>query len=177
MKQIVLSTNHIVLIDDQDLDAVKVYHWVLLETPRLQAYSPTLSLTMQDFLMEPPKRRQVDFANGNGLDCRRKNLVVCTPQQTSFNGSAWKKPKKYAPCQYRGVWKLKRVNGKNDGKPYEARISVNGKSIYLGTFRRAEDAAKAYDAYARISHGRHAKVNFPQYGELDPRGRYSKEAY
>jgi hypothetical protein len=44
---------------------------------------------------------------------------------------------------------------------WRARIRVNGKRIYLGSFIDETDAAKAYDNDARKHHGQFASLNFP----------------
>lgn len=58
-----------------------------------------------------------------------------------------------APC-FRGVsWKRKR---------WEAQIWCQGRSLFLGSFASAEDAARAYDRKARELRGPQAPVNFPE---------------
>jgi len=43
-----------------------------------------------------------------------------------------------------------------------ARISHNGKRIFLGYFDDLEEAARAYDAAAIKLHGEFATLNFPE---------------
>lgn len=104
----------------------------------------------------------VDHKNGNGLDNRRENLRVCTPAQNHQNAPGWITRK----CAYKGVSKVKRVNGKNGGKPWEARICVNRKQAVVGLFKTPKEAALAYDSKARLLHGRFARLNFPLTGEM-----------
>jgi hypothetical protein len=47
-------------------------------------------------------------------------------------------------CEYRGVIILARCRS----RPYKARISMGGKSMSLGTYATAIEAARAYDAKA-----------------------------
>jgi len=46
-------------------------------------------------------------------------------------------------------------------KRWRARIRVNGKRIYLGSFKNEIDAAKAYDDAAQKHHAEYASLNFP----------------
>ena len=55
---------------------------------------------------------------------------------------------------YRGVYET------SWGGTWFASIKKNSKSLYLGTFRDEESAARAYDEAALILHGDRAKPNF-----------------
>lgn len=50
---------------------------------------------------------------------------------------------------------------KNAKGLFVAQINHNRKTKRIGTFKKAIDAAKAYDAEAVIVHGDRAKLNFP----------------
>lgn len=104
----------------------------------------------------------VDHKNGNGLDNRRENLRVCTPSQNIQNNPGWLKRK----CAYKGVSKVKKVNGKNGGNPWEARICADRKQRIVGLFKTPKEAALAYDSQARLLHGKFARLNFPLPGEM-----------
>jgi hypothetical protein len=55
---------------------------------------------------------------------------------------------------YRGVVK--------DGTRYNAQIAVQGTTRSLGSYDTIEDAARAYDNYAKVIHGNKARLNFPE---------------
>lgn len=54
---------------------------------------------------------------------------------------------------YRGV---KKKNNK-----WQARISVEGVSRFIGSYDTEDEAARAYDNYAKVIHGNKARLNFP----------------
>lgn len=45
-------------------------------------------------------------------------------------------------------------------KKWRAQIAVNGTTCIIGSYETPEDAAKAYDSYAKVIHGSKAKLNF-----------------
>ncbi len=81
-----------------------------------------------------PVGMESDHANGNTLDNRRHNLRIATRSQNKMNS----KRRASATTRFRGVSR----NGKNG---WMARIGDGGKTIYLGTFRNEEEAARAYN--------------------------------
>lgn len=88
---------------------------------------------------------QCDHINGDGLDNRRANLRVATHAQNQRNRGRNKNSK----SGYVGV--------RPRGEKWRASITVNGKSIELGTFDTPEDAHEAYKEAAKKYHGRFAR--------------------
>ena len=82
--------------------------------------------------------------SNNAID----NLRKSTRRQNMTNRNGW------AKSGFKGVYPNKR------GKPWNAKIRVNGEDINLGNFYVAEDAAKAYDIAAIKANGEFAKLNF-----------------
>lgn len=88
-----------------------------------------------------PGAAEVDHINRDGLDNRRENLRECTHGQNIAHAE-FPPPK----SGYRGV--TRHTKGKR-AKPYQARIKVRGRTISLGYFATAEEAAEAYNQGSR----------------------------
>lgn len=96
---------------------------------------------------EIPKGMVIDHINGDCCDNRLSNLRLCTQG---------------ANCANRGMDRrnstgFKGVSRKRD--KYQASISVNNRSINVGTFATPEEAARAYDARATEVFGAFARTN------------------
>jgi len=91
--------------------------------------------------------------NLNGLDNQRHNLRPATNSQNHANQGLRRNNK----SGYKGVSACK---GRPQ-TPWVGMICVNYKSIVLGRFKTAEEAARAYDVAARKYFGEFARLNFP----------------
>src|SRR6185369_1147212 len=91
----------------------------------------------------------VDHINGDTLDNRRSNLRLCTTAENNRN-TRGKNPK----SGFKGVYPQFGTN------TWQAKITVAGKVLCLGTFKEKEDAAKCYDLAAREHFGEFARTNF-----------------
>ena len=101
-------------------------------------------------IMNAPDGVHVDHINGNGLDCTRSNMRLCTQAENKRN----RKINSNSKSGYKGAcW------NKSVGK-WQAHIQIDGKKIHLGLHDSAENAARAYDKAAIEYHGEFAKPNF-----------------
>jgi hypothetical protein len=97
--------------------------------------------------------RQADHIDGNGLNNRRSNLRVASPNQNQHNRRA-----------VGGRSKYKGVDRPRSGR-WRASIRNNTTVHPLGFYDTEEEAARAYDLAARVMHGEFGRLNFPEPGE------------
>jgi len=153
--RLVLPCNRILLFDEADLDFVASRRWHSFRNQHHNTwYAGTRidgkRLRMHRLLVSAPRAFQVDHRDGNGLNNCRSNLRLCNNQQNRWN------------CPSRpGTSRFKGVHWNKANKRWHSAIRVGGKTRWLGTFRREEDAAAAYDQAAMILHGEFARLNFP----------------
>jgi hypothetical protein len=108
-------------------------------------------ICMHREMMKAPAGVLVDHRNGDNLDNRRSNLRLATPTENSCN----RRKTKGGSSQYKGVC-FHRRRGE-----WVSRIKIHRKSIFLGSFDKEVEAARAYDEAARKYHGEFARLNFP----------------
>tara|TARA_R110000851_G_scaffold170949_1_gene317305 strand:- start:147 stop:722 length:576 start_codon:yes stop_codon:yes gene_type:complete len=110
-------------------------------------------------VMNAPPGMDVDHINGDPLDNRKENLRLCTRSQNAQNKKRRRDSKSGFKCVYYTSSNLK--------KPWMAYISdpdtlyPNKRSIKLGYYETAEEAARAYDKKAIEMYGEFAYTNFP----------------
>jgi DNA repair exonuclease SbcCD nuclease subunit len=101
-------------------------------------------------ILDAEKGELVDHKDGNGLNNRRENIRIVTPQQNQHNRGKHKK----LSSRFKGVsW------SKAD-QCWRAFIYFNWQQIYIGRFSDEIEAAKAYDAAALKYHKEYARLNF-----------------
>lgn len=91
------------------------------------------------------KKNLVGAKNGNKLDCRLENIVYRSRSVAS------RKRKTSSKVGYTGVYK--------ENNRFRAVISVNRKSVHIGMFATAEEAALAYNKKSRELYGEDGKIN------------------
>lgn len=151
MQRIPLRPDIYAVIDDTDFESVSSKKWRL----STQGYAVTGSaaLPLQNFIMKPECKLWVDHKDGNKLDCRRKNLRVCTKRQNCFG---FRKKSAGKTSQFRGVSWSKLRN------KWSAQTWENDTKKHLGLFEIETDAARAYDKRVTEIYGKFAHLNFPK---------------
>jgi len=159
-RKIHLTQNKFALVDPADYPHLSKYKWHLAKAKhtnyaarwqRTPASNKRKKIWMHRQIAEPPKNLLVDHINHNGLDNRRANLRIATHSQNLANR---KKTTRKTLSKYKGLEFDKTTN------KFKARISINSKTIYLGSFKSESDAAKAYDKAAIKYHKQFACLNF-----------------
>ncbi len=89
----------------------------------------------------------IDHKNCDCYDNRIENLRPATHGQNASNSRGWRK--KALP---KGVSLMAR------GKPYRARIGIDGKVVWLGVFDTPEEAHAAYVSAASVAKGEFARA-------------------
>lgn len=155
-----LTRGYEAIIDDEDAERVLSRRWyaqvnVTPTATRVYAHSHLSGVTvsLHQFLMDPPKGMVVDHINHDTLNYRRCNLRVATHSQNLANTQRGR-----SKWGYRGV-KFQ------DGLFYSS-ICCNGRRHYSRGFKTPEEAAKKRDEMAIQYFGEFAALNFPNQGEI-----------
>jgi hypothetical protein len=159
-KEIRLTKGQVILVDDDVYDSISQWNWYVFRNGK-KTYAARDErglfkkkiVLMHRIITNAPVGMVVDHINGDGLDNRKSNLRVCTVSQNLRNRGATSRNK----TGYKGV----SIDADILSKKYVAQIKVNNKGMYLGRFKTAEQAARAYDEAALQHFGEFAKLNFP----------------
>ena len=161
MKEIKLTQGKVALVDDDDYEYLNQFKWYAHRQRTGNYYAgrsmnrkmrSQRTLHMHRFIMDPPDNLTVDHIDGNGLNCQRSNMRLCTHAQNVLN----RKP--ICIAGYIGV-QIKHQRGTTS---IHAEIAYKKKRYYLGTFKTIEDAARARDAKAIELYGEYARLSFPK---------------
>lgn len=133
------NTDGYFLFDTEDYELIKNYTWFCAAST-IQAFSHYENgrrhyIYLARLIMSCPKDMVVHHINHDVLDNRKSNLRVCTKAQSRVQSRLRKDNK----TGYIGVHQRQLLSGEFC---YTADICINGKHIYLGTFKTAEEAYK-----------------------------------
>ena len=134
------------MVDDSDYEWLSKFKWHIgngYAKRNSSVDGKSVTIHMHREIMNTPNGYDTDHINGIRTDNRRCNLRVCTRSENLANRGAASSNK----TGLKGVRKSSRV------ETFEAQIRVNGKGIYLGSFRTPEEAHIAYIAASKKYHG------------------------
>ena len=164
MKQIPLGTSKskikgkIALVSDTDYALLNKYNWFAVSC-KGRWYARTWVKLPEGGRKQVYMHRmlksgglKVDHKDGDGLNNQRNNLRYATTAQNSWNC----KMRSHNTTDYRCVYLI------DGGRYYLATFEHEGKDVYCGRYKTAEEAARAYDKKVVGYRGKFAKTNFPQ---------------
>lgn len=138
------------IFDTVFLPLVTKYTWHLDERNCVRTIvDGSKSLRLHTLIMGYVTDLQIDHINNDPSDNRKENLRVVNQQQNIFNNS----------IRADNTSGFKGVSFNKKAKKYQATIVLNGKSNYLGLFKTALEAAKAYNQKAIELFGEYAFLN------------------
>lgn len=157
MKYLPLSQGKKAIVDDEDFDFLNQWKWSASVrgrhsyAVRRQSGTNKILYLHRELLGVKKRASHVDHKNGDPLDNRRSNLRICSHTQNLRNRG----------MNSRNSSGFKGVTHQTLSPFWVAQIGVDGKRLYLGTFKTKIEAAQAYDEAALKHHGRFAVLNFP----------------
>lgn len=136
-----LSQGKFAIVSKSDAERVLKHKWYYVATTGYAARNVTIegkqkTQLLHRFVMEAPEGRKVvvDHVNHDKLNNTRENLRFCSQRDNAFNRKISSNYK--GSVDTRGTTKV--------GNKYIARIGVNWKQVYLGSFATQEEASAAY---------------------------------
>jgi len=161
MKIIKLTRGFEALVDDEDYKYLSQYKWYCsvkgYAARNVAQDGKKITMRMHQAIMgKQNDKLEIDHKNGNKLDNRRDNLRICSHAENSKN----RKIQVNSTSGYKGVTlHVEHLPSGNIYKNWTARITHNGKRIYLGGFKTPEEAGAAYAKKALELHGEFARIN------------------
>jgi hypothetical protein len=138
------------LVDDSHFAALNKHKWHCESSGgyavrHVREEGKVRRISMHRLLMGEPAGMEVDHRNGDRLDNRLNNLRICTKAENRRNRIATAKSGYKGVSLEKGRWR--------------ASIRVGGKTLHLGSFPSAKEAAAAYNQAALREFGDFAWLN------------------
>lgn len=149
-----------VLIDDEDYEKIKRYHWNILRTEEKKGYKyfqanlkrcdgKRRKVMLHRIIMNAKTKEEIiDHKNGDTLDNRKTNLRICNKTENNRNQKTSKA----------NVMGIKGVSFVGKKELYQARITVDKKLIHLGYYKTSREAYSAYCEASKKYHGEYGRL-------------------
>jgi len=159
MKTIPVSQGRTALIDDEDFEIVSQNKWSLKKSNHdrteyahrsIKVNGKWTHVSLHRFILNPPSKMEVDHIDGNGLNCQRANMRLCTHKQNMRNMRMHNK---------HGLKGVHFVGNLPPHRQWMATIKINGFLKTIGHFPTLIEAGAAYNSMAVQHFGEFAKLN------------------
>ncbi len=155
-----LTQGKFVLVDASHYEDLSRFTWCAVKVRSnargevFYAKRTDIGVYLHRYLTNPLAAEEVDHRNGDSLDCRIDNLLVCDKSGNGQNRLAL-------------VGKLSGYKGVHitSSGIWVVRYCNRGVEEYGGTFRDKEEAARKYDEIVRLRGHVNSTFNFPRTGE------------
>ena len=154
MKTIPLTQNKYALVDDEDYEYLSKWKWHAHKGSSKYTYyavrtsydnGKTQVRMHREIVLRytANNKEEIDHVDRDGLNNKKCNLRICSISENNFNRRNWGSLPK-------GIKLNKSTYKKKNGEikeylKYQARISVNGKSVHLGNYNNLENAIDSYN--------------------------------
>jgi len=146
MKQIKLTKGKFAIVDDDMFEYLNQWKWHYVNSGYAYHSFKELNwkhIAMHRLINNTPEGFETDHINKNKLDNRKINLRTVTTSENQHNRSI----SKTSTSGVKGVSWHKR------DRYWQSLIRINGKRIYLGSFKNIEEANKIYQETERRYYG------------------------
>jgi hypothetical protein len=150
------ENNTIFKIDRADYDTISEYRWWDDGHGYIVTSDDGRTRFLHNYILPKKHGYFCDHINRDKTDNRRQNLRYATNAENARNRGLYSNNS----SGYIGV-----IRHKNNNK-YRALLECNGKSINIGQYATAEEAARARDKAALYYFGDFAVLNFPELEQI-----------
>lgn len=147
-KLIKVATGELVLVSNEDYEAVRDYPWCLNSRGYVGGKQGMLHRIIMERCAQVPAGYVVDHVNRNQLDNRRSNLRLATKGQNNTN-----QRRRGGSSSYVGV-------SKSSKSTWRAYVRVDNRTYDVGAYGDELEAAWMRDQWAIELHGNFASLNF-----------------
>lgn len=159
MRELKLLNGNVSLLDDDDFTIYSQWPWKQevnggYVTRKVGSHASRVTIYLHKEIVKHHYgwSQEADHKDRDVLNNQKENLRPATRSENAMNQAV----RVDSTTGYKGVYyDRSRI-------AYVARIWFRGKKIWIGRFRSATEAAKAYDHYAKAYHKEFAFLNFPE---------------